>query len=187
MKIESGLGERLTKQESYELREEIRKYVIDYLKEQGSQGRITVTDVRAVFGKERCKEGFTRDRLNELADENILVAQQVRGFKIYFLEKSRQQKEIDVQDLEMKLALVQNFHRFYKKQNKSHASIVASICDFLQIETSNHNLRMLTYANTATIKDVLHAISNNVDVAILIDKLQIDWHGMLIQKESQHE
>lgn len=91
-------GERLTKQESFELRESIRDYVPTFLEEQGQQGRITVADVRAVFGKERCKEGFARDRLNELVDEGILVSQQAQGFKVYSLKKFQSEQSPSVEE-----------------------------------------------------------------------------------------
>jgi hypothetical protein len=90
--IESG--ERLSRQESYELREAIRKYVPAHLEEQEGechQGRITVSDVMQKF--EKCKEGFARGQLNELVEDNILIAQQIQGIKVYFLAESEFQIE----------------------------------------------------------------------------------------------
>lgn len=92
-------GERLTKQESYELREAIRDHVPTFLEAQGQQGRITVADVRSVFGKERCKEGFARDRLNELVEEGVLVSQQIQGFKVYFLKKFQTEQNSAVEEI----------------------------------------------------------------------------------------
>lgn len=118
-KPESGIsefesGERLSRQESYELREAIRRYVPAHLEEQeteGHQGRITVSEIMQKF--EKCKEGFARGQLNELVEDNILIAQQIQGIKVYFLSESKfhiehNHVEDSIQIIDESLSLIDN-------------------------------------------------------------------------------
>lgn len=88
--------DRLSRQESYELREEIRNYVPTYLESQereGRQGRVTVAHLIQTF--ERCKEGFARGQLNEMVEEGRLISRQIQGMKVYFLATSKFQPDPD--------------------------------------------------------------------------------------------
>jgi hypothetical protein len=88
--------DRLSRQESYELREAIRQYVSTFLEEQeqeGRQGRVTVSHLMQTF--ERCKEGFARGQLNEMVEEGLLISKQYQGMKVYFLANSKFQQEPD--------------------------------------------------------------------------------------------
>jgi hypothetical protein len=95
--FEADGNERLTRQESYELREAIRDYVPTYIEAQereGRPGRITVSDVMQAF--EKCKEGFARGQLNEMVDDRLLTSQQIQGIKVYFLAKHPSPLEVDL-------------------------------------------------------------------------------------------
>jgi ribosomal protein S25 len=77
---------RITKQESFRLKQAIREHVLDSLKK---QDWITVNDIRAKFGRDTCKETFARSRLNELVKEGVLVSRDNLGFRMYSLADSR--------------------------------------------------------------------------------------------------
>ncbi|AMA09389.1 hypothetical protein [Picosynechococcus sp. PCC 73109] len=67
--------ERLTKQEAFELGREIRAYAL------ASDKPVTTNDIIAKFSK--CKEGFARNKLNELVKQGKMKAEMLQGLKVF--------------------------------------------------------------------------------------------------------